>query len=289
MTQAITYAPRIPLHSLGYGRRDLSGFHTHRVRAPRYPLHSLGYIGDGAQAGAVISKAGAPIAGSITTSLATSAGWGAWAGPVGAAVAVGIGLVAGLLAAHALRAKQAKNENSAVNIGIQGFDADLKQIQQAFNSGQVDLNTAIQAAQIALSNYWQLVTPHIQPGRNGCAGGSGCPGQNVPVNYCQGSIGAACCVGCGSISRSVNGPDGVIAALQGRSTHPSGPNTARIYQVYSSKYGTNSRSGYTLTFTAPAAGTAAGVLQSFTGGGPGSSGSIMPLLLIGGVALLFLR
>lgn len=290
---AIAYAPRIPLHSIGYGRRTLSGFHTYRVRAPRHPLHSLGALGTEAQAIQAGGAVGGKVAGSIvTSSLADSATFGSWAGPIGAGVAVAIGLVAGLLAAHAQRMKQAKDENSSVNIGIQGFDADLKQIQQAFDSGQADLSTAIQGAQVALQSFWAITTPHIQPGRNGCAGGAGCPGQAVPVNYCQGSIGAACCVGCGSIARSINGPDGVIAALQGQSTDPSGPTTARIYQVYSSKYGTSGRGEYTITFTPPApAATVSSITSSIESAvtGSGSGSSILPLLLLGAAAFLFLR
>lgn len=290
---AIAYAPRIPLHSIGFGRPDLAGFFTHRVAAPRIPLHSLGYIGDGAQAIQAAGNTGGAITGSIVTSAATSAGWGAWAGPVGAAVAVGIGLITGLLAAHALRAKQAKDENSAVNLGVSGFDTDLKQIQAAFNSGQADLPTSMQAASLILNNYWALTTPHIQPQRNGCAGGSGCPGQAVPVNYCQGSIGAACCVGCGSIARSINGPDGVLAAMHGTSTDPGGPNSANIYQVFSSKYGTRARAAYKLTFTPPApAVAAANVVSSIEqslGIGGSSSSSLLPLLLVGAAAFLLLR
>jgi len=275
---AIAYAPRIPLHSIGVGRRDLSGFFTHRVTAPRIPLHLAG----GAQAAQTI----APIAGKVATGAASSAGWGAAAGPIGVAVAVGIGLIAGLMAAHALRAKQAKDENSAVNIGVNGFDADLKSIQQALASGQVDVATAIQGAQVALQNFWQLVGAHIQPGRNGCSSGSACP-ASAPANYCSGSIGAACCVGCGDLNPSVLGPNGVIAAIQGTSTAPEGPNVAHILKVFSSKYGANQRNAYTLTFTPPAAGsTTAAIEQSLAIGG---SGSLLPWLLIAGAAFLVMR
>lgn len=296
---AIAYAPRTPLHSIGYGGRDIAPFFTHRVDAPEVPLHSLGYMGAGAQAGAAITKAGAPIAGSITSSVASSAGWGAWAGPVGAGVAVGVGLIAGLLAAHALRAKQAKDENSAVNIGVSGFDSDLKKIQQAFSLGQVDASTAMQAAQLALSNYWQLVTPHIQPGRNGCAGGAVCASNRRSPNYCSGNIGAACCVGCADLNDSIMGPNGVIAAIQGQSTASEGPNVAEILKVYPSKYGAVAREAYTLTFTPPAPVIPSGsdavsaIEQSFgigTGApSAGGSSSMLPWLLVAAGAFLVLR
>lgn len=294
MSAAITYAPETPMHLIGYGSRALRPFHTHRVSAPSVPFHSLGYMGDGSAAAAQGTKMAAPVAGTVVTSLAASAGWGAWAGPVGAAVAVGIGLIAGLLAAHALRAKQAKNENSAVNIGVSGFDSDLRKIQQAFSSGQADLSTSVQAAQLVLQNYFSLVTPTIQPGRNGCNGGASCPSpasDTAASSYCKGNIGAACCVGCIDIVPSVLGPDGVIAALQGQSTAPEGHNVAKIRKVFPSKYGAKQRDAYALTFDSPAssvtAGSAVSAIEQSLGIGSGSS--LVPIALVAVAAFLLLR
>lgn len=267
-----------------------------RVSVSNIPLYRhLGQAAPGATISAV-GKTGGAVAGTVVTGELTSAAssgaisgaWGAAAGPIGAAVAVGIGLIAGLLAAHAQRAAEAKNENQAVNLGVSGFDQGLQQIQQAFNSGAEDAPTCAQAAALLLTNYWAEVAPHIQPGRNGCAGGASCPGQNIPANYCSGNIGAACCVGCESLERSINGPDGVLAALGGTSTSKNGPTAADIYQVFSSQYGTTGRSGYTVTFTPPAggAGGVTSALTSLTGGG--SSGLLL-LLALGAGAFFLLR
>lgn len=246
------------------------------VRVPAYPLFMLPtHLGatttTAISAGAAI---GGKVAGSAVTSAASSAGWGAAAGPIGAAVAVGIGLIAGLLAAHEQRKKEAQNENAAVNLGVSGFDQGIQQIVQAFTSGSEDVSTCEQAAELLITNFWDEVNGKIQPGRNGCNTGASCPGQSIPANYCSGSIGAACCVGCESLVRSITGPDGVLAALAGSSTSKSGPTSADIYQVFASSYGTSGRAGYTVTFTPPGGAGALNSVESAVGGGNG-------LLLIG--------
>lgn len=156
-------------------------------------------------------------------------------------------VLAGLFAAHALRAKQATNENSAMNLGVAGFDQDLSTVLTAYNSGAIDANGAIQAANQSLTNYWALVTPHIQPGRNGCSGGTGCgPVVGGPPGHggctsgqiaCTGTIGAACCVGCNDIKASWAN---VIWAMQ------NGGGTVNICAVDASKYGGVARAGYSV-------------------------------------------
>lgn len=264
--------------------------------APRTPLYQLSYselAGLGAAPGQIVS-ATAPIAATATTAAISSfatAGttFAAAAGPIGAAVGLVVGLIGGLLAGHELRAKQARNENSAVNIGVSGFDSDLKKVWQAYKSGQIDANGAAQAIQQGvLPGYWTVVGPQIQPGRNGCSDGMSCPIQTPGKQPCVGSIGAACCIACYQLSAGINGPNGALAALQGQSGSTQGPYIAEIPQVYGSKYGAQSRSAYTLDFTPPASAmSVSGALSSITGGTGGSS--LLPLLLIGAALWMVMR
>jgi hypothetical protein len=308
-------APEIPLHSLGAS----TGPVIYRPRrpsrttyAPHTPLYQLGYaglgeLGDSAQ----ILAASAPIAAVGTTAAITAAAGGsaaaagttagAVAGPIGAAVGAIVGIIAGLMAGHELRAKQAKNENAAVNLGVPGFDQGLRQIQQAYLAGKISAADVQQGVSVLLSNFWQEVAPNIQPGRNGCNSGSSCPPDTSAAGKqpCAGNIGAACCVGCFPLTESITGPSGVLAALAGQSTSKNGPTKAEIMAVGASKYGTSYRAPYTLDFTPPPAPAASGAITSaidaITGLpvsaalGVGSGSSLMPLLLIGGLLYLVSR
>lgn len=301
---ARVFAPEIPLYQLGpelarHPRLLRQRRPSASVYAPRTPLYQLGYQQLGyfdlghLDAGAQIVAASAPIASLATSAAITSAAagsgaaYGAWAGPIGAAAGAIIGLIAGFMAGHALRKKQAQNENAAVNLGVQGFDQGLRQLQQAYRAGQISAADVQQGISVLLNNFWQEVAPNIQPGRNGCNTGASCPADTSASGKqpCTGNIGAACCVGCFPLTESVTGPTGVLAALSGQSSSTKGPFVAEILAVGGSKYGTSARGAYTLDFTPPAtaASSVTSALSSITGG---SGGSIMPLLLIG--ALLFL-
>lgn len=188
-------------------------------------------------------------AASIGASVGAGAALGAATAGIGAAVAI----FAALWSAHELRAKQATDENSAMNIGVQGFDSDIRIINQQYNYGQIDRQTAIQALQMAEADYWKLVGPHIQPGRNGCQSGQSCPPH--PVS-CTGSIGAACCVGCDPIDASLYwdgspetdtappGPGAIYVLMHG-------DGVSQVKDVIGSKYGGQTRRGYTLTWQSP--------------------------------------
>ncbi len=278
-------APTAPLYDIGWmaglPRAIAPRRLTQTVRELDAPLYQLGFDGL-AGTGTQVVSAGGAAAGTIVTGLLANTTWASAAGPIGAGIALAVGLIASLYAAHELRKKQAKDENSAMNVGVSGFDDDLKMIQQHLSAGQTDIPTALQGAQVALANYWAIVSPHIQPGRNGCASGSGCP-SSVPDGkaYCRGNIGAVCCVGCGNLAPSIGGPSGVLAAIQGQSSSSGGKNTADIMEVYGSKYGGRTRAGYSLTFTA---GAASGLTSVF--GGSGGSSFALPLLAIAAIALL---
>ncbi len=307
MSTAVVTAPQIPLYQAGSQyRRPARRRMQHTVGAPEIPLYQLGYLA-AVMPGQIVA-ASAPVAGAVTTgvisSVAADSAMASWAGPIGAGVGAVIGIIGGLLAGHELRAKQAKNENSAVNIGVSGFDSDLKTIQQAFKSGQISASDAMNAVeQTLMPGYWTVVTPQVQPGRNGCNSGSSCPPDTSAQGKqpCTGNIGAACCVGCYQLEPSVSGPNGVLAALAGQSQSKGGPYTADIHIVAGSKYGASTRSAYTLDFTPPKTATSS-VASSITSlfspssSAPGASasggssfGSLLPLLLIGGLALVALR
>lgn len=199
------------------------------------------------------------VAGAAAMAPASFAALGLTGAAAGAAVA-GIGVVvaiaAALYAAHLARAKQATDENSAMNLGVIGIDKDLAMVNAAYNSRQISASDAISLVNQLFHNYWALVTPHIQPGRNGCAGGGSCPPWPTGGNGCSGSIGAACCVGCYDLAGDsaakvfsvADGGDGVtpmhwgvhgvIAVLQ------TGGGKVHFPRVYPSKYGGKDRPAY---------------------------------------------
>lgn len=167
-------------------------------------------------------------------------------------------IAGGLIKASAARAAAARNENMAVAAGVPGWDQAVSQIVAAYNSGSVSVSEAIQLLQMAMSNYWNEVTPQIQSGRNGCSGGGSCPGPanpnssmntatTAPASYCGGSIGAACCVGCANLALGTSNM--IYAVTQVDATGVS--MRALIPQVFASKYGGTNRAQYFVTFIKP--------------------------------------
>lgn len=219
-------------------------------------------------------------------------------GPVGLAIMgaqIGIGIVAKIFGGMKLRAQQAANENIALQQIVAGFDQAVSQLQAAVNSGQLDVAGAQQEINSVWQWYWQSVTPKIQPNRNGCASGSGCPGDarsyvssnGAPPGYCSGTIGASCCLGCGPIRLSIDSISDVLAA---------GGGTATIAGVAGNHYGLQTRPGYTVKFSPPPAGAIVNNIESSVGNllglspqGSASAGrSNTGLLVIGGAFLLLL-
>lgn len=286
-----------PLYQQGFGPGRLRTRFIHMAGAPRVPLYQGGRARNGLGAASQIVGASAPFASMATTaaisSIASSgSAIGAAAGPIGAAVGVVVGLIAGLMAKHELRKKQATNENSAMNQGVSGWDSDIKQINAAYKAGGLSASDAMQAVQVAMQNFWQLVTPYIQPGRNGCNSGSSCPdlGTMHNQNPCTGSIGAACCVGCFDLQWAI-GPelDGIQAAISGQSTNAGGKYVSRQPAVNSSQYGGLARGEYTLDWTPPAPSAAQSVTSSLTTAFGGDSSSIVPLLAVAVAAWAVLK
>jgi hypothetical protein len=161
---------------------------------------------------------------------------GAAAGAATLGIGAAVAIFTVLWNQHLVRKKQATSENSSMNVGVAGWDSDMRTINQYYNSHQIDAATAIKAIQQALYQYWQIVTPYIQPGRNGCQGGALCTDG---VNHCQGSFGAGCCVGCDNLLHGANDAIAKLTAGGGTSTVPT---------VYGSKYGGHQRNSYTLTW-----------------------------------------
>ena len=236
-------------------------------------------VGAGAAAATSAIPGISAVPGAAASKGGQAAGAGAAAiGTVGSIALAGVGVAVTIFAvlwsAHEKRVKQAKDENSAVNIGVAGFDQDIRAINAAYQAQQIGVNDAIKALQQAMQQYWLLVFPHLQPGRNGCGvtaqGTANCGNAGGSyANYCSGSIGAACCVGCQALARSLYYPgqyngstpaappaiadkgsyDQVKLAIPGAIvTLQRGGGQSRVFAVDGSKYGTNSRAEYFLTW-----------------------------------------
>lgn len=174
-------------------------------------------------------------------------------------VGAAIGAIAGVFIAQSQqRAKQAVSENQAVAAAIPGWDAFIKAIVANYNNGSINSNGVTQLLDQAMSNYWSEVTPQIQPGRNGCSGGSNCPTSANPNSggatattasstYCSGDIGAACCVGCSDLALSVANLKWTATTVD----KTGGPGVAFVQLVSASKYGGVNRPSYTVTFIRP--------------------------------------
>jgi len=184
---------------------------------------------------------------------------------VGQVVSAVASIAQALLGAHNARIKQARDENSAMNLGVQGVDKEMAVINNAYNAGQISAQDAINLLSQTMPHYWELVAPHIQPGRNGCnatqGGAAACPPWPASGNGCSGSIGAACCVGCydleGGPSTAVlsafDGGDGrtpfyfgvqgaIVVLMHG------GHMQTCMQGVVASKYGGANRNGYRLNW-----------------------------------------
>lgn len=210
----------------------------------------LGVIAGLSGFGNAAAPGAAGVASAVGTSLAASGAGFIAGGPIGAVVAGVTSLVTSLANGHKVRMQQATDENSAVNLGVQGYDQGLAQVNQAFIMRSINAVEAIQLVQQIMAYYWAEVNPHIQPGRNGCNGGAACP----PYNGCSGSIGAACCVGCydligsndtGNFPPYGNMYFGILGTVQ---VLQQGGGSVYYQQVVGSKYGGKNRPAYVLSW-----------------------------------------
>ena len=159
-----------------------------------------------------------------------------------AAIGLSLGLDAfssgmSLLQAHKVRAADATNENAAGNNAVSAYDKTIQQIVNAVNSGQVDVNTAIQY----MEQFDQYIEQYLQKqvGKPGTAwNGSG---------VCNKQCTVGCCIYTNDLNPSTKN---VIAALT-QVQQAGGSATATIQKVYPSKYGLSGRDAYTVTFSPP--------------------------------------
>ena len=295
------------------GRRSLGRFAGASLRGMTRPRYVLGYdrppvtleewktqylAGLGINAGQVIG-ASAPIAGAATSGIISSVAAGtalaSWAGPIGAGVGAIVGVIGGLFAAHAARAKGAKTENDAINAYLPAFDQGLQTIFQQANSGQLAASDAITAVNQLWAQWWANISPYTSgPGRaDASKGGTNCGnGQLNPAGPCTGTPGghkcdksctAGCCVGCQDLYPTI------LQAIQVFQNPAGGTITACT--VYGSSYGASQRGSYTLTYKPPAAAGVAASLGSALnfGGSSGGGSSLFVLALIAGGVYLATR
>lgn len=164
-------------------------------------------------------------------------------------------ILGSFMAASQLRAKQATNENSAVdNFITKGFDPGIAQVVNAYNAGQITGAQAVTLLDQLWRNYWAEVSPQIQPGRNGCNSGAGIdyspmhPPTLSVAQSCSGSWGAACCIGVQVIGSSIGRLQQTIMAVEASG----GSRTCGISPVSPSKYSTFSRPAWRVTVQKPA-------------------------------------
>jgi hypothetical protein len=151
-----------------------------------------------------------------------------------------------MMAASAKRAKQATSENQAVATAVPYWDKNIANIVSLYNTGQINNVGAASLIDSAWSCYWSEVTAQIQPGRNGCNGGS--VTQGPTQTFCGGkTYGAACCVGYDNLKNS----NIYMKAAIAQNWNTGKPTPAVIVAVFASKYGGINRPQYTVTFSHP--------------------------------------
>jgi hypothetical protein len=202
--------------------------------------------------GGLLSTAGAVGTTVAVSSLAAGTAIGSFAGPIGAGVGALVGIIAGLFEASAQRAKDAKEENQAVNQYLPAWDQGMQAIFSAANAGTATPAECISAVQSLMSNWWQAAAQfHGLPGvADASNGGSNCgtyvSGQTTACSptggpQCNKACTAFCCVGCRDL---YPGAQDAIAVF----SKPGG-GTVNICEVYGSSYGATQRNGYSLTYT----------------------------------------
>jgi len=249
--------------------RQGGGRYTILLREDPFALSGLRGLGS-TPIGPTVVGASAPIAAAAVTlpSVSSALGLGAAAGPIGAGIGVLVGVIAGLWAAHDARAAGAKSENQALNSALTAFDASLRAIFQAANTGQVTGAQAAQACQQTLQSFWSGMAPYTTgPGRADASGGGMNCGTVNPSAPCTGMISghlcnksctATCCVGCQDLAPTIWQAVNVFNSPTGGSI--------TACNVAGSSYGATARGSYTLTYTPPAASTVAGGLSALTSG-----------------------
>ena len=276
----------VPLYQQGIAPARRKQRHANMVNVPELPLYQ-----GGLGAGAAVLATTAGIVGKGSTSLLTSLGVSSSvAGPIGAAAALVVSLIAGFWAAHAARVKGAQTENAQVASAVQAFDQTMHAIFDAANSSDptkyIDGPTAAGLCEQAYAQFWQACCSFTKgPGRADTSNcGANCGGPTNLANPCAGMPGGhkcdksctvSCCVGCQDIKPAV---DQAVALFQSGKS-----GTIQVCAVASSKYGLGSRGAYSLSWNPPAVSSTSSSLTSLLTGGSSAGGP--NLLLLGAVAL----
>lgn len=198
----------------------------------------LGTVVQAATTGGAAVGAGAATAAIAGTSIVT--------GLATAGIGAGIGILLALFAAHEARVAGAKDENAAVNIAAPNAQSELQQIVSLYNSGQLTAQQALQYTAQVASNFQSAIAPH-QTGAGQHATTCAASGSTPCNKNCT----AGCCVYCNTILQWVSAVTQAISA---------GGGTAQLSGISGlAKYNGIVMAPITLTVTAPAAGSAAGV------------------------------
>lgn len=265
----------------------------------RLGLGSLGLSPANLIGPTVVAPSGSTAA-SAVESAAAGASAGAMFGPIGAGIGAIAGAIAGIWAAHDARVQGATTENKVLSSAVQAWDQSMQTIFQYANSGQITASTAASYVTQVYQSFWTAMCPYTKgPGRAdtsncgaNCGNGTlnpGGPCTGTPGGHqCNSACTATCCVGCQDIYPSMLQAIAVFSSTTG--------GTVQVCNVSGSSFGYSGRSGYSLTYTPPAATTVAGATNSvtsaltgvasvLTGGASSTNSALLPLLLVGALGL----
>jgi len=208
------------------------------VAVPYHPLYLLpGHLGQGAPSPVVSSadwggRRGVGLGQSDSTSQDQSQS----SKEITAAVQAGLTIVTSLLAAHAKRLQDAKNENAAAAQAVPSFYSTVQQIVQALNSGQIAASDAISALEQLDEITYQSLRAYV--GQPGTAWNSSTPG------VCNSSCTVGCCLYTTYLHPDLfgaSGKQGVIPVIE------QGGGQVNIGNIPTNKYGFPSYGQITLT------------------------------------------
>lgn len=254
----------------------------------------------------------APAAVAPVLSLAVQGG----AISAGAATGIGIGVallvavISDLLAKHAQRAADAKNENQAADSASMTFDQAIQQIVQAYNGGSVTAAQCVSQLQALQQAMYSTLRSKVGPPGTAWTSSPPSPGAGTPCNK-------GCTVGCcvyyndllpgitmctqalNALGGSLSSAQTVAAGMPAFNNQPAQANgasgictsfTFTIEAIAKSKYSDYTRPAYQVTLTQPPASAVSSGLTSLVGGSAEVGGSsLLPLLGIGLLAFLVLR
>lgn len=196
----------------------------------------------------------------VSTGAATGLGFAAMAAaPAGitalGAATLGIGAIVGiglvLWTQHVMRAKNARDENAAVNILGPGFTEAFQKEFMVLNAGQISPTTALSDLEQIRQTYWAAIAPyqtktgqHTHPCTtlpSACDNGLNSAGQVIQITKCDKSCTVGCCIGCNVIE---------VAVCKGKQAIMAGGGTFTVGAAAGSKYGYVGSPKYTITYRA---------------------------------------